>query len=81
MNFISCKIKTYVKTLFFSSAMQLGDEEDSDIVFYIMLRAADRFFEEYSRFPGWYNDQVEGDVYKLKVSSILMKGWKEEHLL
>lgn len=47
-------------------AMQLGDEEDSDIVFYIMLRAADRFFEEYSRFPGWYNDQVEGDVYKLK---------------
>lgn len=47
-------------------AMQLGDEEDSDIVFYIMLRSVDRFFEEYSRFPGWYNDQVEGDVFKLK---------------
>ncbi|XP_029636762.1 NEDD8-activating enzyme E1 regulatory subunit [Octopus sinensis] len=55
--------------------LQLGDEEDSDIVFYLMLRAAERFFEEYSRYPGWYDDQVEGDVFKLKthVSKLLME--------
>ncbi|KAK3085260.1 hypothetical protein FSP39_000802 [Pinctada imbricata] len=47
------------------------EDEENDLVFYILLRAVDRFYEEYSRYPGWYDDQVEPDVHKLK--SILMK--------
>ena len=48
--------------------MHLEDEEGDDVVFYVMLRAVDRFYEEFNRYPGWYNDQVEADVARLKVS-------------
>ena len=37
------------------------------MVFYILLRAVDRFFEEYNIYPGYYTQQVEADVNKLKV--------------
>ncbi|XP_041376765.1 NEDD8-activating enzyme E1 regulatory subunit-like [Gigantopelta aegis] len=46
--------------------MHLEDEEGDDVVFYVMLRAVDKFYEEFNRYPGWYNDQVEADVARLK---------------
>ncbi|KAL5021823.1 hypothetical protein ScPMuIL_000978 [Solemya velum] len=47
-------------------AAHIEDEEHSDVIFYILLRAVDRFYEEYNHYPGWYDDQVEADVPKLK---------------
>ncbi|XP_077982561.1 NEDD8-activating enzyme E1 regulatory subunit-like [Glandiceps talaboti] len=42
------------------------ENPDSEIVFYILLRAVDRFYSQYSRYPGFYDDQVEVDIPKLK---------------
>ncbi|GFR05999.1 NEDD8-activating enzyme E1 regulatory subunit [Trichonephila clavata] len=52
------------------------EHEDSDIIFYILLRAVDKFHSEYCRYPGQTNDEVESDIMKLKnyVSS-LMNEW------
>ncbi|KAM8876574.1 NEDD8-activating enzyme E1 regulatory subunit [Synchiropus picturatus] len=43
------------------------DNPDSEMVFYLMLRAVDRFYQQHSRCPGVYNYQVEDDISKLKV--------------
>ncbi|KAK3579197.1 hypothetical protein CHS0354_022737 [Potamilus streckersoni] len=54
----------------------LDDEEQDDAVFYVLLRAVDRFYEEYNAYPGWYNDQVETDVSKLKAClTKLLQDW------
>ncbi|CAL1290314.1 unnamed protein product [Larinioides sclopetarius] len=52
------------------------EHEDSDIIFYVLLRAVDKFNSEYCRYPGQTNDEVESDIVKLKncVSS-LMSEW------
>ncbi|XP_054718330.1 NEDD8-activating enzyme E1 regulatory subunit-like [Uloborus diversus] len=42
------------------------EHEDSDIIFYALLRAADKFYTEYCRFPGQSNDDVESDIIKIK---------------
>ncbi|XP_022100909.1 NEDD8-activating enzyme E1 regulatory subunit-like [Acanthaster planci] len=42
------------------------ENPDSEVVLYVLLRAADRFYNQYNRFPGSYDDQVEGDTFKLK---------------
>uniref|UniRef100_A0A665XCC7 NEDD8-activating enzyme E1 regulatory subunit n=1 Tax=Echeneis naucrates TaxID=173247 RepID=A0A665XCC7_ECHNA len=51
------------------------DSPDSEMVFYLMLRAVDRFFQQHSRYPGIYNYQVEEDISKLKlcVNSLLQE--------
>jgi amyloid beta precursor protein binding protein 1 len=47
----------------------LEDEDgESELIYYVMLRGVDRFYEEYNRYPGQDNDQVEPDVQLLKVS-------------
>lgn len=47
----------------------LEDEDgESDLIFYVLLRGVDKFYEEFSRYPGGDNDQVEPDVQLLKVS-------------
>lgn len=52
------------------------EHEDNDILFYILLRAIDRFHSEYGRYPGRINDNVESDVQKLKgCVSALMQDW------
>lgn len=47
-------------------AQHLEDEEPNEVVFYVLLRAVDRFYEEYNVYPGVYTQQVESDVNKLK---------------
>ncbi|XP_041849360.1 NEDD8-activating enzyme E1 regulatory subunit [Melanotaenia boesemani] len=51
------------------------DSPDSEMVFYLMLRAVDRFYQQHSRYPGVYNYQVEEDISKLKlcVNSLLQE--------
>lgn len=54
----------------------LDDEEPDDVVFYVLLRAVDIFFEKHNAYPGWYTDQVESDVIKLKSClSKLLHDW------
>ena len=43
------------------------DESDNAAVFYLMLRAVERFRGEFNRYPGVYANQVDGDIPKLKV--------------
>ncbi|KAM9410124.1 NEDD8-activating enzyme E1 regulatory subunit [Pholidichthys leucotaenia] len=49
------------------------DNPDGEMVFYLMFRAVDRFYQLHSRYPGVYNYQVEEDISKLKlcVNSLL----------
>ncbi|XP_070823904.1 NEDD8-activating enzyme E1 regulatory subunit [Chaetodon trifascialis] len=51
------------------------DNPDSEMVFYLMLRGVDRFYQQHSRYPGVYNYQVEEDISKLKlcVNSLLQE--------
>ncbi|KAL3065605.1 hypothetical protein OYC64_015709 [Pagothenia borchgrevinki] len=51
------------------------DNPDSEMVFYLMLRAVDCFYQQHSRYPGVYNYQVEDDISKLKlcVNSLLQE--------
>lgn len=50
------------------TAGRLGEEgEGDDTVYYVLLRASEEFYTEYSRYPGWYDDQVEADIPLLKV--------------
>ena len=41
-------------------------EPGSDLSYYIMLRAAQSFFELHNRFPGVFDDELDGDVGMLK---------------
>lgn len=45
------------------------EDEESELIYYVLLRGVDRFYEEYNRYPGGDNDQVEPDVQLLKVSA------------
>ncbi|CAH3109156.1 unnamed protein product [Pocillopora meandrina] len=63
------------------------EDPDSDVVFYILLKAVDRFYSQYHRYPGNFEDQVEADVVKLKccLGSLLQEwsvnaGVKEEYV-
>lgn len=44
------------------------DSPESELIFYVMLRAVDRFYSEYNRYPGYFKDQLETDISKLKAS-------------
>jgi len=43
------------------------EETPNNGVFYILLRAVDRFFVQHGRYPGWTDQQVAGDFALLKV--------------
>ncbi|CAN7989608.1 unnamed protein product [Ixodes pacificus] len=52
------------------------DSPDSEMVYYVMLRAVDRFYNEYNRYPGFFEDQLETDISKLKSSLChLLQDW------
>jgi len=42
------------------------EDPDNNLVYYFLLRAADRFWAEKGRFPGWHDDQVQSDISVLK---------------
>ncbi|KAE8608368.1 hypothetical protein XENTR_v10011485 [Xenopus tropicalis] len=46
--------------------VSLMENQDNEIVLYLMLRAVDRFQKQLGRYPGIYNYQIEGDIGKLK---------------
>ena len=47
-------------------ALAAEDAQRSNAVLYVLLRAADRFFSQYGRFPGAYDSELEEDVCRLK---------------
>ncbi|XP_022646491.1 NEDD8-activating enzyme E1 regulatory subunit-like isoform X2 [Varroa destructor] len=50
--------------------------EEPDIIYYILLRAVDRFYEEFRRYPGFFRDELETDIHKLKaIFSRLVQEW------
>eukprot|EP01114_Cavostelium_apophysatum_P008684 TRINITY_DN2138_c0_g1_i2.p1 TRINITY_DN2138_c0_g1~~TRINITY_DN2138_c0_g1_i2.p1 ORF type:complete len:556 (-),score=166.03 TRINITY_DN2138_c0_g1_i2:41-1624(-) len=46
-------------------ASKVGDDE-SNVAWYVMFRAVDRFFTQHKRYPGWEDSQVQGDVEILR---------------
>jgi len=49
-------------------AEQLDDVENCDtVVYYVLLRAVDRFHSQMNRYPGLYDEHVELDMPALKV--------------
>ncbi|KAJ3052499.1 NEDD8-activating enzyme E1 regulatory subunit [Rhizophlyctis rosea] len=62
----------YEKPLGQYIASKLADLDDN-IVYYVLHRAVDRFFETHKRYPGYHNHEVETDVGLLKkcVTSLL----------
>mmetsp|Transcript_21156 Transcript_21156/g.58704 ORF Transcript_21156/g.58704 Transcript_21156/m.58704 type:complete len:539 (-) Transcript_21156:37-1653(-) len=45
----------------------MGDEDKkSDVSLYLLLRAADRFYQEFHRFPGSFNEEIDQDTAHLK---------------
>ncbi|KAK3792128.1 hypothetical protein RRG08_055391 [Elysia crispata] len=64
-----------------------ASDEGDDTVLYILLRAADRFFTEYTRYPGFFNNSVEADIPKLKACLVklthdwgLSAGLKDDYI-
>jgi len=50
-------------------ADQLDDVDNSDtVVYYVLLRAVDRFHSQMNRYPGLYDEHVELDIPVVKVS-------------
>jgi len=49
------------------------EDPDTNLVYYFLLRAVDRFLAEKGRYPGWQDDQVLSDIPALKahVESLL----------
>jgi len=40
------------------------------MIYYVMLRGIDKFQAEYNSYPGEFDNQVEPDIVKLKVSRL-----------
>lgn len=69
----------YDSTTFKSSelASRLEDcEEEEDVIYYVLLRAVDRFYSEWNRYPGYYADTTETDIPQLKSAvNKLLQEW------
>lgn len=66
----------------YAEAHRIGSylEDDSSCadaaIFYVLLRAAERFHTQYNRYPGCYEDEVETDVSLLKACvTKLLSDW------
>lgn len=57
----------------YKGSINLGDmggqleDPESELVWYVMLRAVDQFHTEFRAYPGFFQDQVETDIVRLKV--------------
>ena len=51
-------------------AEQLDDMDNNDnVVYYVLLRAVDRFYSQMNRYPGLYDEHVELDIPVVKVTA------------
>ena len=65
------------------------ENPDSELVYYILLRAADQFYSIYKFFPGDKDSEVESDVAQMKsIVSSLLQRWgmsmysiRDEHIV
>lgn len=44
------------------------EDPDSHMAHYVILRGIERFYTEYSTFPGQFDEQLEPDIVELKVT-------------
>lgn len=51
------------RSQFLSETLQ---DPDDNAVFYLALRAVDRFYVKHGRYPGWLNEQVQSDIPLLR---------------
>lgn len=53
-------------------AGELLDDVDScdTVVYYVLLRAVDRFYSQMNRYPGLYDEHVELDIPTVKVPRV-----------
>jgi len=59
--------------MFVCSAEQLDDVDNNDtVVYYVLLRAVDRFYSQMNRYPGLYDEHVELDIPAIKVNYCLI---------
>lgn len=58
--------KTNIKNRIYCTGQQL-EEPDSPWLHYLLLRAVNKFHTENGSHPGYYDDNVETDIAKLKV--------------
>lgn len=50
--------------------------EEAEITYYVLLRAVDKFFESFKRYPGSFTQLMETDISKLKtIYSKLVQEW------
>lgn len=56
----------YDPTTFKTSELASRLDEDEDVLYYVLLRAADRFYAEWNRYPGYYEDTIETDIPQMK---------------
>lgn len=55
--------------------MHLSDPE-SDLIYYVLLRAADKFYAQFKTFPGVDDQSLDGDIVQLKsFISTLIQEW------
>ena len=53
------------------------ENSESDLVYYVLLRSAEKFFEMYHFYPGDSADGIETDVLKLRsISTSLLQKWQ-----
>ena len=72
----------------FSELSQLSNP-DSELVYYVLLRAADQFYSLFKTYPGCGDNSAEADVTQLKsILSTLLQNWrlndctiKDEHVI
>ena len=53
--------------IIFTAAACGEDVDDDNVQFYITLRAVDRFFAEFKRYPGSDDHNLDADIPLLKV--------------
>lgn len=49
------------------------DDPDSNVVFYILLKAVDRFYTQYHRYPGTFDQTISQGL-----TEILMRHWASD---
>ncbi|KAJ3225897.1 NEDD8-activating enzyme E1 regulatory subunit [Clydaea vesicula] len=55
---------------------KLLEDLNSNVVFFVLIRAVDSFWEKYRRYPGVHNSEVDADIPLLKrCTQNLLQGW------
>lgn len=54
------------------SSLHASDSLNEELIYYLLVRSIDRFYTQFKRFPGQFDDQVDTDVGLLKVNILII---------